>query len=122
MSVCVFVCVCVCACMCDVCMCVCACARTRAPWLEARGRLLRDAVVHGHEVDAERELRCDVRERVSRRLGCERGGAREARVHLDDAVSLRLGVQRVLYVALADDAQVTDDLRRGTAPCVSARE
>jgi hypothetical protein len=32
--------------------------------------------------------------------------AREARVHLDDEVLLRLGVQRVLYIALAHHPQV----------------
>ena len=64
---------------------------------------------------AEGELRGDEGERVARRLGREGRRAREARVDLDDAVVLRVGVERVLDVALADDAEVAHDLDRGRA-------
>mmetsp|Transcript_53358 Transcript_53358/g.126154 ORF Transcript_53358/g.126154 Transcript_53358/m.126154 type:complete len:499 (-) Transcript_53358:1442-2938(-) len=67
------------------------------------------------ELDAEGELRSDGSERVAGGLGGEGRGARETRVDLDDAVVLRVLVQRVLDVALADDAQVADHLDGGSA-------
>mmetsp|Transcript_12244 Transcript_12244/g.26463 ORF Transcript_12244/g.26463 Transcript_12244/m.26463 type:complete len:392 (+) Transcript_12244:464-1639(+) len=83
--------------------------------LEARGGRLGDRVGQVRQQLAQRELGGDEGERVARRLGGERRGAREARVHLDNAVVLRVGVERVLDVALADDAQVADHLDGGRA-------
>mmetsp|Transcript_22121 Transcript_22121/g.71241 ORF Transcript_22121/g.71241 Transcript_22121/m.71241 type:complete len:479 (+) Transcript_22121:1785-3221(+) len=78
--------------------------------LEAGRRRLGHGVADGHEVVAERKLRGDVRQGESRRLGRESRGPRQASVHLDDAIGLALGVQGVLDVTLADDAEVPHDL------------
>lgn len=51
-----------------------------------------------------------VSERVSGGFGCERGRAGQACIDLDDTVLLAVRVQRVLDVALADDAQTANYL------------
>ena len=83
--------------------------------LEARAGDARDGVADLVERDAETKLRGDERERVAGRLGRKCGGTRQTCVDLDDAVLLGSGVERVLDVALADDAQVADDVDRGRA-------
>mmetsp|Transcript_25250 Transcript_25250/g.75010 ORF Transcript_25250/g.75010 Transcript_25250/m.75010 type:complete len:998 (+) Transcript_25250:65-3058(+) len=83
--------------------------------LEAGGGRERDRVGQVGEEVAERQLGRHRGERVARRLGGERGRARQARVHLDDAVVVRVRVERVLDVALADDAEVAHDLDRRRA-------
>mmetsp|Transcript_33962 Transcript_33962/g.66956 ORF Transcript_33962/g.66956 Transcript_33962/m.66956 type:complete len:788 (-) Transcript_33962:395-2758(-) len=81
--------------------------------LEARLGLFRHGVLDVREGDAQSELGGDERERVSRGLGGEGGGAGETGVHFDDAVIERFGVQRILDVALADDAEVADNIDSG---------
>ena len=69
--------------------------------LEARGRRLREVVRDLVERVADGELRCDLRDRVAGRLRGERGRARDARVHLDDAQLAGLAVARELDVRAA---------------------
>ena len=59
---------------------------------------------------AEGELGGDEGEGVAGGLGGQGRAAREPGVDLDDAVLLRMRVEGVLDVALADDAEVPDDL------------
>mmetsp|Transcript_33629 Transcript_33629/g.83769 ORF Transcript_33629/g.83769 Transcript_33629/m.83769 type:complete len:577 (-) Transcript_33629:2098-3828(-) len=70
---------------------------------------------------AQRELGGHGGERVARGLGGEGGRAGQARVHLDDAVVGRVGVERVLDVALAHDAQVAHHVDGGGAQHVVLR-
>ena len=58
---------------------------------------------------AQGQLRGDERQRIARRLGGEGRRTAQPCVHLDDAVVVRFGVERVLDVALAHDADVADD-------------
>ena len=83
--------------------------------LKARGRLARDCVLDVRQRHAEREARGHIGERVAGGLGRERRRARQTRVDLDDAVVVRVRVERVLNVALADDAQVAHDADRHVA-------
>ena len=86
--------------------------------LERGRRLLRHLIRDLVKALADRDLRCDTRDRIPRRLGCECGAPRHARVHLDDEVRrLRLGisgwravrVERELHVAAAFDPEGADD-------------
>mmetsp|Transcript_11119 Transcript_11119/g.20610 ORF Transcript_11119/g.20610 Transcript_11119/m.20610 type:complete len:955 (+) Transcript_11119:141-3005(+) len=81
--------------------------------LEARLRHFGHRVLHFRQLHAQAQLRRHERQRVARGLGGQRRGAAEARVHLDDAVLERPRVERVLDVALADDAQVPNHLDGG---------
>ena len=83
--------------------------------LEEGGGAPRDGVGDLGQRVAERDLGGDVGERVAGGLAGERAGARQARVDLDDAVVGALRVERVLDVALADDAEVADRLDRDAA-------
>ena len=76
--------------------------------LEERRGAARDAVGDLGQRVAERELGGDVGERIAGRLARERARARQPRVDLDDAVVGAVRVERVLDVALADDAEVAD--------------
>ena len=81
--------------------------------LEARRRRLRQVVRDLVERVADGELGRDLGDRVARRLGGERRGARDARVHLDDAQLAGLAAARELDVRAARlDADGADD-RRG---------
>ena len=73
--------------------------------LEAGDRRAGDRVAQLGERVAQADLGGDVRDRVSGRLRCERGAAREPRVDLDHAELARLRVQRELDVALAHQAE-----------------
>ena len=77
---------------------------------EAGARLARDRVADLVERNAEAQLGGNEGQRVARRLARQRRRAAQARVDLDDAVLLRVRVERVLDVALADYAQVPDDV------------
>ena len=84
--------------------------------LEARGRRLREVVRDLVERVPDGELGRDLRDRVPRRLGGERGGARHARVHLDDAQLARGAAARELDVGAAGlDADGADDRCRCVA-------
>ena len=83
--------------------------------LKARTRLARDIVAQLVQRDVEAKLRCDKRQRVAGRLARERRRATQTRIHLDNAVLAAVGVQCVLDVALAHDAQVADHIHRGRA-------
>ena len=89
--------------------------------LKTRRRHLRHAVLDLVERDPQTELRGDEGERVARGFRGEGGRAREAGVDFDDAVLLRGGVERVLDVALAYDAEVADDVHGGRAEHVVVR-
>jgi hypothetical protein len=89
--------------------------------LEARTRVLGDRVLDLVERDVETELGRRVRERVSGRLGSERRRTRKTGVDLDDAVLLRVRVERILDVALSDNAEVADDVDGGRPEHVVVR-
>ena len=59
---------------------------------------------------AESDLRSNLCDRVSCRLGSKCGGTADTRVYLDHAVLEALRVKRILYVAAAGDAELCDDL------------
>ena len=84
--------------------------------LEARRRRPREVVRDLVERVADGELRRDLRDRVAGRLRRERRGARDARVHLDDADVAGLAVARELDVrAAALDAHGANDRSGGVA-------
>ena len=70
----------------------------------------------GHAVDdfiervAQRDAGRHLGNRVARRLGGQRGGARHARVDLDDVILHAVRAERILHVAAALDAQRADDV------------
>jgi hypothetical protein len=86
--------------------------------LEAGRRLLGDGVLEVGQLGAERELGGDVGQRVAGGLAGQGRRAGQPGVHLDHGVVLRLGVQAVLDVALAHDAQVAHHLDRRRAQLV----
>src|SRR6202043_284570 len=69
--------------------------------LECREGAAGDPVSDLLEAPANGPLRGHPRNRISRRLGGERGGAADARVDLDDVVVGALRVERELHVAPA---------------------
>ena len=79
-----------------------------------RGRLGHCVGQLGERV-AQRELGRGVRQRVTGRLGRQGTRAAQTRVHLNHAVLAAVRAQRILDVALADDAKVPNDLERGGA-------
>lgn len=89
--------------------------------LEAGARVLRDRVLDLVQRDVQSELGRGVRERVAGRLGGEGRRTRETRVDLDDAVLLRMRVERVLDVAFTDNAEVPDDVDSRRAEHVVVR-
>jgi hypothetical protein len=82
--------------------------------LEACRGVLGNRVLDLVEGDVETELRGGVGERVTGGLRGEGGRTGETGVDLDDAVLLRVGVERVLDVALSDDTEMTDDVDGGS--------
>ena len=86
--------------------------------LEAGRRALGHVVLQLVQTVAEAELRGYERERVAGGLGRQRRRAAQTRVDLDHAVVLRVRVEGVLHVALADHADVADDLDRQLAQLV----
>ena len=78
--------------------------------LEACVGLLCNSVLDLIQCVAESDLRSNLRDRVSCRLGSKGGGTADTRVYLDHAVLKALRVKRVLYVAAAGDAELCDDL------------
>ena len=68
-----------------------------------------DSVFEFVETVSETEFGGDECKRVARCLGCQCRRAREPCVDLDDAVVLAVGVEGVLYVTFAHDADVADD-------------
>ena len=70
----------------------------------------------GHAVDdfiervAQRDAGRHLGNRVARRLGGQRGGARHARVDLDDVILHAVRAERILHVAAALDTQRADDV------------
>ena len=64
---------------------------------------------------AQRNAGRDLGDRVTRRLGGQRRGARHARVDLDDIILHAVRAERVLHVAAALDAQRADDVQRRAA-------
>ena len=68
-----------------------------------------DSVFEFVETVSETEFGGDECKRVARCLRCQRRRAREPCVDLDDAVILRVGVEGVLYVTFAHDADMADD-------------
>ena len=64
-------------------------------------RLLSNIVAQFVQPIADRQLRRDLGDREARRLGGQRAGATDARVHLDDDHLTRLGVDRELDVRTA---------------------
>ena len=84
--------------------------------LEAARRLARDVVAQLVERVADGEEGGDLRDREARRLRGERGGARDARVHLDDDAPPRLRVDGPLHVgATRRDADGVEDGERVVA-------
>ena len=77
--------------------------------------LLGDGVGKLGQRKAERELGSNKGEGVAGRLGGERAAARKTRVHLDHDVLHAVGVERVLHIALTDNADVAHDLDGGRA-------
>ncbi len=69
--------------------------------LEARGRGAGDVVVDLIQAVADGQARGDLGDREAGRLGGERGGSRDARVHLDHEDLLGVGVDRELDVGAA---------------------
>jgi hypothetical protein len=84
--------------------------------LERGGSRLRDVVRDLVEAVAHCELGPDARDRKARRLRCERGRPRDARIHLDHEQLAIGGIHRELDVAAARfDADLADDRDRGIA-------
>ena len=83
--------------------------------LEERGRPPRDRVRDFGKRVADADLGGDVGERVAGRLAGQRARARQPRVDLDHPVLEAVGVERVLDVALADDAEMPDRSNRDRA-------
>ena len=84
--------------------------------LEARRRRLRQVVGDLVERVPDRQLRCDLGDRVPGRLGRERRRARYARVHLDHTELTGLAASRELDVRAARlDTDGADDRRRRIA-------
>ncbi|CAI6053242.1 unnamed protein product [Clonostachys chloroleuca] len=77
---------------------------------EAGAGLLGDGVLDLLQRDTETKLGGDEGQRVAGSLGGKGRRSRETGVDLDDAVLPREGVQRILNVALTDDAQMPDDI------------
>mmetsp|Transcript_42300 Transcript_42300/g.106728 ORF Transcript_42300/g.106728 Transcript_42300/m.106728 type:complete len:1156 (-) Transcript_42300:1205-4672(-) len=75
--------------------------------LPAGGGHLRDRVAQLGQRLAQRQLGRHKGQRIAGRLAGQRTAAREPRVHLDDKVLLRAGVERELDVALTHDAQMS---------------
>mmetsp|Transcript_51609 Transcript_51609/g.137767 ORF Transcript_51609/g.137767 Transcript_51609/m.137767 type:complete len:278 (-) Transcript_51609:91-924(-) len=63
------------------------------------------------KVAAQGKFRCNVSKRIPCRLRCQSTAARESRVHLDDPELVTLWIHGVLNVALANDANVANDLQ-----------
>ena len=61
---------------------------------------------------AQRNLGSHKCQRIAGSLGCECGRAGQTGIHLNHAIIVCLGVEGVLYVTFAHDAQVTDALGR----------
>ncbi len=85
--------------------------------LEARRRRAAgDVVLELVERVADRQLGGDLGDREAGRLRCQRGGARDARVHLDDDHPAVLRIDRELHVRAAGlDADLAQDRDRGVA-------
>lgn len=81
--------------------------------LKVGGGCLCDGVGQLGEAVAEANLGGGVGEGVAGGLGGEGGGAGETGVDLDDAVVEAVGLEGVLDVALADDAEMADDFDGG---------
>mmetsp|Transcript_132073 Transcript_132073/g.313033 ORF Transcript_132073/g.313033 Transcript_132073/m.313033 type:complete len:244 (-) Transcript_132073:2036-2767(-) len=84
-------------------------------WLEAGSGASCHAVAKLRQVMAQRKLGSHVGQRIPRGLGGKGTAAREPGIHLDDAELRAFGIDRILDVAFAHDAQVPDDLQ-GTLP------
>ena len=82
--------------------------------LEACVGLLSDRILDLVQCIAERDLRSHLCDRVSCRLGCQRGRTADTGVYLDHAVFKGIRVQRVLHVASSGDIQLADDVQRGS--------
>src|SRR3989344_5836171 len=80
--------------------------------VEARGRRSCDGILEFRQRVAESEFRRDERKRVAGRFRSQGRRARKARVHFDNPIVARFGIKRVLDVALADDAQMTNGFYR----------
>ena len=83
--------------------------------LERGACLAGDRVGDLVEAAAHGDLGGDPGDRIARRLRGEGGGARDARVHLDDVVLVRIGRKGELHVASAGDVERADDAQRGAA-------
>ena len=79
-------------------------------WLEEGRGGLGDRVFQVEESVAETEFGCNKGERIARGFRCQSGGTRKTGIHLNHTVILAFGVESILHVALADDADVADDL------------
>ena len=78
--------------------------------LEACVGLLCNSVLDLIQCVAESDLRSNLRDRVSCRLGRKGGGTADTRVHLNYTVLEALRVKCVLYVAATGDTKLCDDL------------
>lgn len=74
-----------------------------------------DRVADSVERDAEAKLCRNERERIAGRLAREGRRTRKTCVDLNDAVLLRVRVERVLDVALSNDAKMADNVDRRRA-------
>ena len=83
--------------------------------LEGSVGLLGHRVLNLIQGVAERNLRRDLCDRIAGRLRSEGRRTADTRVHLNDTVLEAVRIQRVLHVAAAGDAELGDDVERGTA-------
>eukprot|EP00123_Amoebidium_parasiticum_P018886 comp24311_c0_seq1/m.45726 comp24311_c0_seq1/g.45726 ORF comp24311_c0_seq1/g.45726 comp24311_c0_seq1/m.45726 type:complete len:317 (+) comp24311_c0_seq1:2722-3672(+) len=78
--------------------------------LEARACDLCDLILDLRQRDAQSQLCSNERQRIAGGLGSKSRRTRKTSIDLDDAVFLRLGVQRILNVALTHHPKVTNGL------------
>ncbi|OSX78118.1 hypothetical protein BU14_0120s0001 [Porphyra umbilicalis] len=89
--------------------------------LKAGRRFAGDQVAEDRQRAAERNLGRDKRERVARGLGRERRRPRQPRIDLNDAVLGRVRVERILHVALANNAEMPHRPHRRVAEHIVVR-
>ncbi len=77
--------------------------------LKACLRIFRDVIRNLIQAETERNFRRHFRNRIARRFRGERRRTADARIHFDDVILVRAGIQRILHIAAAFNPQITDD-------------